>query len=81
MVLTAVIVTDNARSALNIEQNQLLYEPPGEAVTISSEIAIGSLSPCPESNITVTNPSSGMIMNCVSTPVSMANLLCTCSRR
>mmetsp|Transcript_26079 Transcript_26079/g.34664 ORF Transcript_26079/g.34664 Transcript_26079/m.34664 type:complete len:136 (-) Transcript_26079:138-545(-) len=74
----AVIVTDNARSALNIEHHQFEYDPPGELVTTSSVIPMGLLIP---SALTTANPKNGKITNCKKIPVKRAFLFRSCLRR
>jgi len=67
----AVMVTDRARSALNMEHHQLEYEPPGELVTTRSVIPMVSFK---FNDFTTMNPSSGKIPNCRKHPVKMALL-------
>ena len=55
--------------------------PPGEAVTINSDIAIGSSRPWSFNNKTDRYPSSGIKKNWSKNPVAIAHLLCTCWRR
>jgi len=67
----AVIVTDRAKSALNMEHHQFEYDPPGELVTTRRVIPIVSFS-C--NDFTTMNPSSGKIPNCKKHPVKIAFL-------
>mmetsp|Transcript_51768 Transcript_51768/g.124965 ORF Transcript_51768/g.124965 Transcript_51768/m.124965 type:complete len:128 (-) Transcript_51768:309-692(-) len=72
---TVVIPTDNARLALNNEHHQLLYDPPGLAVTTNKETPIGCVNPEEVNATTDRNPKNGIKTNCIVTPVPMANLL------
>ena len=75
-VLIAVMVTLKAKSALNMEHHQLLYEPPGEVVTTKSVIDVG----WPRfMSLTTAKPKSGITMNCMAIPSPMAFLLFSCA--
>ena len=67
-------------SSINTVCEHITY-PPGEAVTISSDIAMGSSRPWSFNNKTDRYPSSGIKKNWSKNPVAIAHLLCTCWRR
>ena len=71
----AVMVTLNARSALNMEQNQLEYDPPGLLVTTRRVRPLAWLM---LRVLTTTNPRKGRTMNWRKIPVNMADLFFTC---
>mmetsp|Transcript_13282 Transcript_13282/g.26533 ORF Transcript_13282/g.26533 Transcript_13282/m.26533 type:complete len:85 (+) Transcript_13282:295-549(+) len=68
---TAVMVIDNARSALKIEHHQFEYDPPGELV-ITSKVTPTALSK--SKNNTTKKPSMGKSKNCKHIPSNMAFL-------
>mmetsp|Transcript_16517 Transcript_16517/g.27487 ORF Transcript_16517/g.27487 Transcript_16517/m.27487 type:complete len:200 (+) Transcript_16517:967-1566(+) len=71
----AVMVTLNARSALNIEQNQFEYDPPGLLVTTSRVRPLA----CDMLRVLTTmNPKRGNTTNCRTMPVRMAVLFFIC---
>ena len=76
--LMLVMVTLSARSALKVEHHQLEYDPPGDAVTTSSVKPMAFVNPCSLSAMTARNPITGMMRNCMATPVAIANLLRRC---
>ena len=71
---TDVMATDKANSALNREHHQFEYDPPGLAVTTSSETPIACVKPNWLNIKTVANPKRGMKTNCMVIPDKIARL-------
>ena len=69
IVDSAVIVTLNAKSALNILHHQLEYDPPGLLV-ITNNVIPTSMGKRNKS--TMENPIKGRMMNCIVAPINNA---------
>ena len=74
----AVIVTLNAKSALNMEHHQFEYDPPGEDVTTNNVIPMAWFN---RNVLTTKNPKNGNTKNCNNIPVPIALRLCNCENK